>query len=122
MQQENITGHRDVVCIKIGAGEKAFFIPMDKIEGVCMNPELVKIPEAPDRIIGLYLGEKGPIPYISLEAGSRLKGEDSWRCGVEIINTDGQKLGILCARIEEEVEISSEILEEQAALWGSVAY
>lgn len=127
MEQSNGAGRGGVVCVKIGIGEQDYFIPMDEIHSVRINPELVRVPEAPDQIIGLYLGDRGPIPYMGLEKSEPLIREAGWRCGIEIKNTDGQVLGILCTRIEEDVEVAPEILEEQTALpfaelWGRVAH
>lgn len=116
MEHANTAGHGYVVCIKIGMGEQEFFIPIDDLAGVRINPELVKVPDAPGRIVGLSMGKEGPVPYISLESTSLQENEAGWQCGVEIKSKGGQRLGILCTRIEEDVEVEPEILKEQAAL------
>ena len=127
MEQKNAASSGAVVCVKIGMGDRDYFMPMDKIEGVCINPELVRVPEAPDFIVGLSLEDRGPVPYIGLEDGGLCENETGWKCGVKIKNADGSVLGILCTRIEEDVEVAPEVLEEQvplplAELWGSVEH
>lgn len=118
MEQLNTGEYRSVACLKIGMGEREHYIPINKIENVRINPELVSVPEAPEGIIGIALGNGGPVPYIALD--ERQSGGDraDWKCGVEIRNTDDQILGILCTRVEEDVEVAPEVLKEQEALWG----
>lgn len=58
-QSNNAERHGSVVCLKIKMGEQAYYIPVDKIENVRINPELVRVPEAPDGIAGLLLGDRG---------------------------------------------------------------
>lgn len=117
MEQVNTADSRAVACVKIGVRDQDYFIPIDEIEGVRMNPRLVRVPEAPDGVIGLFLGEKGPVPYICLGDSDMCEDEAGWHCGIEIKNADGQILGILCTRIEENVEAPPELLAQQAALW-----
>lgn len=108
-----------MVCLKVRMGEQAYFIPIDKIENVRINPELVKVPEAPEGIAGLLLGDRGPVPYIVLKESQSGESKPDWKCGVEIKNGDGSLSGILCTDVEENIAVAPEVLTEQAALWGS---
>lgn len=120
MEQSNNTERQGtVVCLKIKMGEQAYYIPIDKIENVRINPELVKVPEAPDGIAGLLLGDRGHVPYIVVEECQSGENKPDWKCGVEIKNGNDSLLGILCTDVEENIAVAPEVLAEQAALWRS---
>ena len=108
---------KNVLCIKVCGGESSLLFPMERIEAVLMSPVIVKVPEAPEGLIGLSPYRKCIVPYFRMSeepAGQETADgiRRDVRCGI-LLRSENGLIGIGADEIAGETEISADKLKKQ---------
>lgn len=101
--------------VKIYVKGKPYDILVDRIKLVTADPMIVRVPDAPEGIIGISLYEGTVVPYLDL-SGEEPRGQDrpaTSQIGVLASLDDGRLIGVIVDRVSKQVRLADETLGKQ---------
>lgn len=101
--------------VKIYAGGKDYYILVDRIKLVALDPVIVPVPDAPEGIIGISIYKDTIVPYLDLHTEETYEQRRA-QIAVIVSLDDKSLIGVLADRVSEQVRLTEKtagkLLEE----------
>lgn len=110
------------MCIQVRIGDRSYDIPLEKVEKILSNPEVIPVPDAPEYVVGISIYEGVGVPFLRLQ---NTLFDHRIHCGILLAAENRGMIGIAvdeACQLREiwENEVWEQADEEWKEIWGGL--